>query len=148
MRIFPILAAALPFLVAAGAPSTQPANTQPAYDPTLATPVYYEGQAIVVSTDAGTSIIRFNSTDDGNGKKGAHYHFRFLPVRGAEQRGEGEVYEHGRDSVTRIVAGKIAISWSFGYDDHGFIYFVPEDTTVRCLTVSDFETVDLSRFKK
>ena len=137
------------------------ADAIPPADPTVSVPLHYVDQAMIVSAKGCTVIFRFNSTDDGNGKRGAHFHYRLLPSQGGEVKGEGDVFENyqrrtsGTTSAVidlgsrlKIVAGKIELPWSLGGIDFGWVYFVPEDATVELLNNDEFDKLDLTRFKR
>lgn len=134
----------------------------PAGDERVSVPVHYSDQAVIISTKDGVAIVRFTDAIP----EGRKYSYRFLPKGEAakEEQGEGKVFEKydrkpaqppkagvevtDAGGQLKVIAGKIELQWSFGSDNSGWLYFVPEDERVQLVSTDDFAKLKLSRFAK
>jgi hypothetical protein len=128
----------------------------------VSVPVHYSDQAVVISTKDGVAIVRFTDA----APDGRKYVYRFLPSAepAKQERGEGKVFEKYDRKPARppkegfevtdaggqlkVVAGKIALEWSIGSENSGWLYFMPEDERVQLVHAEEFEKLKLSRFAK
>lgn len=108
----------------------------------ISAPVVYKDIMLIAVTSEGVAAIMFTDGID----HGAKYRFRYLPNDdGEEQTGVGGVFEQYKDGQydggkLTIRAGKIKIGWSAGGDDRGWVYYLPETTTIQIASSERFQT--------
>lgn len=169
-----------PAAVPSPAPTPEPPTISPDKLPRLhdrlSAPVYYKKQTLVIVTRAGVAAIDFADTfSDGHDSpentsdeapNGVVYRYRYLPSTGGrEESGEGTVverYTQGPDGQwsgsgqVNVRAGDVAIEWSRGGKDRGWVYYTPEETAVMIVNShydsntgrgDAVEKLDLRRFR-
>jgi len=176
----PVAAVNRPVAVPTPSPTPVPTTISPDKLPRLhdrlSAPVYYKKQTLVIVTRSGVAAIDFadtfsdghdspeNTSDDA--PNGVVYRYRYLPATGGrEESGEGTVverYTQGPDGQwsgsgqVNVRAGDIAIEWSRGGKDRGWVYYTPEETAVMIVNGQKKEYVgrdniirnlDLRRFR-
>lgn len=108
----------------------------------ISAPVVYKDTMLIAVTSDGVAAIVFTDKID----HGTKYRFRYLPNDdGEEQTGIGGVFEQYKDGQydggkLTIRAGKIKIGWSARGDDGGWVYYLPETTTVQIASSERFQT--------
>ncbi len=123
----------------------------------ISAPIVYDGLMLVLSDEDGVAAIIFPTEIE----RGVKYKYRYLPIHGKEERGEGEVFEKYRNlpgskpGETQVVndggklsikAGALKVVWSAAQAGRGYIYYHPELIRVQIANASDFEKLDLGRF--
>lgn len=136
-----LAAGALPRVVSGVAPVPAGAGA-PAAD--VSAPVYYEHLMPVFVTKEGAAAVVFHDPDDD----GVGYKFRYESADGAKKfSGAGRVVERRKPGVNAgydetlldIKAGPIAVRWSKGGRDLGWIYYAPEAVRVFMANARYFE---------
>ena len=125
---------------------------------TLAAPVTYGQSVVIVRSDVGVGMFRFDDSfqkeiDAKETRYGVNYRFEFFPFAGdGKSEGKEEVYEKYVDGQYKngqldLNAGPISIEWSRGGPDRGWIYFSVDHSEVWTTHVDDAELL-LQRLRK
>jgi hypothetical protein len=107
----------------------------------ISAPVAYKGLMLIAVSADGVAAIVFDDPID----RGRKYRFRFLPKDGTKEiEGSGEIFERYTDGhydggKLTIRAGRIAIGWSAGGDDSGWIYYEPEKIRLQIACAKRFK---------
>lgn len=136
--------------------------------PELSAPVAYRDLMLVLVNKDGAAAVVFNPTADG---REVEYSFRYESSDGKKQEGSGKLFERRLKALgggfdpegLSIATGPVAIRWSYGNADRGWIYYAPEVVTVHLVHAQKFkpgvrrnlageevviEQLDLRRFMK
>jgi hypothetical protein len=126
------------------AAAVAPVPPEAAVGPRIPAPVAYKDLMLVLVTRDGAAAVVFGDViDDG---RGVAYQFRYQSRDGhTTKAGEGQVEEVRLDAggydpkLLNITAGPIAVEWSRGGKDRGWIYYSPEGVQVHLAHANDFE---------
>jgi hypothetical protein len=167
VRLMVVAAALSGPAVGGAAPIPRGPGPDPA--PDVSAPVAYRDLMLVlVSKDGAAAIIFDDVAADGNA---IEYSFRYESADGKKKlSGTGKLFERrlggagGYDPAgVSIAAGPVAVKWSRGGTDRGWIYYAPEVVTVHLANADNFkgrvhkqgpgleskvEELDLRRFMK
>jgi len=113
-----------------------------------------ESELLLISNDNGTAIVTFQFAGQD---EATTYQWRYRSAgNGLETTGEGTLQERysrtptpdGFDLVDEgselfIHMADLAVQWSWGNEDQGWIYYPPNDITIQVVS-GDFATFDLS----
>lgn len=139
------LPAAVPTLVPTAVPTAAvlaPAPPKP--PPRVSAPVTYQDLMVVLVTKEGAAAVVFHDpVEEG---AGVSYTFRYESADGKTKKaGDGKVVERklpegGYDqTLLYIKAGPIAVEWSRGGKERGWIYYAPELVRAHLANARDFD---------
>jgi hypothetical protein len=169
MRVTLVLLATALVGASTGTAAPLPRGSAPAPEPDVSAPVAYQDLMLILVTNDGAAAVIFD-TVPANGN-GVEYSYRYESADGKKKlSGNGKLFERrlggagGYDPAgLSITAGPVAVKWSRGGTDRGWIYYAPEVVTVHVAHADNFkgrvhkhgpgleskvEELDLRRFMK